>query len=524
MRLEDIHFRSNSALSRAIWQWLHPLEKAASKYTICIAIFVVLITLQVLNMFYNSKIHSLRNVPGTWMSSSTSLWIRWHRWNGQLSFKADGLLTKYGSIVRIAPNMVLVNDYEAVEKIFARKDLLTAPKSIRALRVGGHDWTVTYPQHPIARARRHPVMIATTTKCMKFWHQTFVRNITDMVHAIDQSHGITSEDIVYHLRICTLKNSQSIMGGSGVKLEPGDFPHVVGEYNFLVVWRLCLPEWLYNWLEFGPFTKARFRVKSSDKLFDLGAEINRQAESTLDSEHQDAIPSVFQLFTDKDAKYPTQMWSESELAAEMAGQVLAATETTSSALTYIFYELAKNRTLMEELHEELKTTDSTEELDSLKLLDACIKEGLRFRPPVALTGSRLVPEGGMSVLGHYLPEGTVITIQSLSMSRQRPDLFPDYDVFNPSRWLDETHAAERRRLWVPFGVGARRCPGSNMAIYQMRIILFIIIRSFSITIAPETTPEKMEPFEENGYRSRHDRCDLLFARRSEGFHVVNQLI
>ncbi|KAH7322391.1 cytochrome P450 monooxygenase-like protein [Stachybotrys elegans] len=487
------------------------LSMSAQHVLVAASILVVLV--QAGSMIYNTKLHPLRNIPGPRFSAASSLWIRWQRWQGRLSFQADDLLTKYGPIVRISPNMVLVNDYEAVERTFVRKDLDTAPKSIRALRVGGHDWTVTYPQHPIARLRRHPVMIATTTKCMKFWHNTFVTNIQDMVQNMAKSGGARSEDIVYHLRICTLKNSQVIMGGSGTDIEPGNFPHVVGEYNFLVVWRLCLPAWVFEWLQYSPFSHARFRVQSSDKLYDLGAELCRQAEAHSKSGTEDDVPNVFQLFTDEDAKYPTQTWTHSELSAEMAGQVLAATETTSSALAFIFYELSKNQTLIDELYEELKEVDLDGELDSLKLLDACIKEGLRFRPPVALTGSRLVPAGGIDLLGHHLPAGTVITTQSLSMSRQRPDLFPDFNAYNPKRWLDEEKGPERRRLLVPFGLGARRCPGGNMALYQMRVILAAVIRKFHVKIAPETTPEKMEPFEANGYRSRHDRCDLIFVPR-----------
>ncbi|KAK6073821.1 cytochrome p450 monooxygenase [Seiridium cupressi] len=479
-----------------------------------LAVAALLAVLQIGSMVYNTKIHSLNKIPGHWTISSSSFWIRWQRWNGRLSFKADELLTKYGPIVRISPNMVLLNDYESVERTFVRKDLDTAPTSIRALRVGGHDWTVTYPQHPIARQRRHPVMIATTTKCMKFWHQTFVKNIHHMIEAIADSRGTKSEDIVRHLRICTLKNSQIIMGGAGVDLNPDSFPHVVGEYNFLVVWRLCLPTWAFEWLKYGPFAHSRFRIKSSDKLYDLGAEICQQAEANPVDENEGAVPSVYSLFTDESAKYPTQTWSRSELSAEMAGQVLAATETTSSALTFILYELAKNPSLLAEVEEEVKAVDLDGELDSLKLLDSCIKEGLRFRPPVALTGSRLVPKGGLNILGYYLPEGTVVTTQSLSMSRQRPDLFPDYNDFNPKRWVDDAKAAERRNLSVPFGVGARRCPGSNMALYQMRLILAAILSSFEIRIAPETTPKMMEPFEANGYRSRHDRCDLIFIPRT----------
>lgn len=481
------------------------------EFLVIVAILAVLT--QVTKMVYNANIHPLRAVPGPWISSATSAWIRWQRWHGRLSFEADRLMTSYGPIVRISPNLVILNDADAVEKIFVRKDLDTSPTSIRALRVGGHDWTVTYPQHPVARLRRHPVMIATTTKNLKMRHDIFVTNIEAMVRDLAKSDGASSEDIVYHLRICTLKNSQVIMGGASVDLEPGDFPQAVGEYNFLVVWRLCLPEWLFSWLQYSPFAHARYRVRSSDKLFDLGEEICRQAETGSDASF-DEDPSIHKLFTDHTAKYPTQSWTSPELSAEMAGQVLAATETTSSALAFIYYELAKNLPLQRELQQELLGHEGYEELDSLKLLDACIKEGLRFRPPVALTGSRAIPEGGLNVLGYFLPGGTVVTTQSLSMSRQRPDLFPDFDSFNPLRWLDETNLAEKKRLLVPFGVGARRCPGGNMATYQMRILLAATFRAFTITLAPETTPEKMEPFEANGYRSRHDRCDLIFTPRT----------
>ena len=476
------------------------------------AIVVLMAVTQITKMIYRAHIDPLRAIPGPWISSATSAWIRWQRWHGRLSFEADKLMTKYGPIVRIAPNLVILNDSESVEKIFVRKDLDTSPKSIRALRVGGHDWTVTYPQHPIARQRRHPVMIATTTKNMKFWHDTFVTNIEAMVRNLGKTEGQQSEDIVYHLRICTLKNSQVVMGGTGVDLESSEFPHVVGEYNFLVVWRLCLPEWLFTWLQYGPFAHPRFRVRSSDKLFDLGAELCKQAKAIA----EDSTANVFKLFTDPDAKYPLEdSWTDPEIGAEMAGQVLAATETTSSALAFIYYELSKNPSLQEELYEEVAAHEGYEELDSCKLLCACINEGLRFRPPVALTGSRLVPDGGINVLGHHLPAGTVVTTQSLSMSRQRPDLFPDFDTYNPRRWLvEDEYSAERKKHLVPFGVGARRCPGGNMATYQMRVILAATFRAFKVELAPETTPEAMAPFEANGYRSRHDRCDLIFKPRT----------
>ncbi|KAJ4324097.1 hypothetical protein N0V84_004063 [Fusarium piperis] len=449
-----------------------------------LAIVAALTLFQICQALYVAN-HPLSTIPGPRFPATSSLWIRWQRWHGRLSFKADHLLTEYGSIVRIAPNIVLLNDVESVQTLFVRQDLDTAPKAIRALRIGGHDWTVTYPENPTARPRRRPVMVATTTKALRYWQPMFEKNIAQMVANLGASRGSMSEDIVHHLRIATLANSQLVMAGSQANLEPGDFPRVVGEYNFLVVWRLCLPGWLFTWLKSSPFQHAAFRVRSSDYLFRLGQETVKEAEQCVGG---DDISTVYELLMKNmnqglnDGRFGD---GAAEISAEMAGQILAATETTSSALAFIFYYLAGTPALVEALYEELQSAEKLNGLENLKLLNACITEGLRFRPPVALTGSRVVPSGGLNILGYYLPSGTVVTTQSLSLSRQRPDLFPNYDEFDPWRWLDDnpTLISERRRCLAPFGMGARRCPGGNMASFQMRMILAAVVRSFRLRMS-----------------------------------------
>ena len=41
----------------------------------------------------------------------------------------------------------------------------------------------------------------------------------------------------------------------------------------------------------------------------------------------------------------------------------------------------------------------------LPFLNACITEGMRLHPSVALTMSRIVPEGGEEFNGYYMPAG-----------------------------------------------------------------------------------------------------------------------
>lgn len=183
-------------------------------------------------------------------------------------------------------------------------------------------------------------------------------------------------------------------------------------------------------MKLGPFSRPRFRVRSSDLLFKLGGDLCKQAETTSDPIDHDDASTVYRLFTIKDEKNNGVNWTHAGVSAEMSGQILAATETTSSVLAFIFYELAKSPGLIEKLYRELQSIDSYNDNELLELLDACIEEGRRCRPPVAFTGSCLAPKGGLDVLGYHIPEATVVTTQSLSMSRQWPDLFPDCDIYD----------------------------------------------------------------------------------------------
>lgn len=173
-----------------------------------LALLAMFFLFQACQMVYWSKLHVLSKIPGPRFPAASSLWIRWQRWHGRLSFEADGLLSKYGPVVRIAPNMVLVNDVQTVQTLFTRQDLDTAPTAIRALRIGGHDWTVTYPQNPVARSRRRPVMMATTTKAMRYWQPTFEKNIAQMIADLGKSQ-VSSRSLLSPFLVC-LKNSLSL--------------------------------------------------------------------------------------------------------------------------------------------------------------------------------------------------------------------------------------------------------------------------------------------------------------------------
>ncbi|GLA44092.1 hypothetical protein AnigIFM63309_002353 [Aspergillus niger] len=76
------------------------------------------------------------------------------------------------------------------------------------------------------------------------------------------------------------------------------------------------------------------------------------------------------------------------------------------------------------------------EVRDLPYLDACIQEAARLHPPFALPLERIVPRGGVTVLGHYLPEGTLVGGNPYVVNRHEATFGPDVEAWKPERWLN----------------------------------------------------------------------------------------
>lgn len=78
------------------------------------------------------------------------------------------------------------------------------------------------------------------------------------------------------------------------------------------------------------------------------------------------------------------------------------------------YNLLVYQHTLQKLYEELRSANLSQpfptysEVRNLPYLDSCVQEGIRMHPPFALPSERIVPNGGITILRHYLPEGTAV--------------------------------------------------------------------------------------------------------------------
>jgi cytochrome P450 len=180
-----------------------------------------------------------------------------------------------------------------------------------------------------------------------------------------------------------------------------------------------------------------------------------------------------------------------DMASEMLDHVLAGFDTSSITLTWLAWELSRapNALWQTKLREEitgLQGSKDAKQIDQLPILNACLMETLRVHAAIPGNQPRMTPSSAS--LGDFenLPAGIRVQSQAWSLHRN-PDVYPEPDSWQPSRWLDadEAQLREMNKWFWAFGSGGRMCVGSNLATLEMKNVMISIWGQFSTEVAED---------------------------------------
>jgi cytochrome P450 len=110
---------------------------------------------------------------------------------------------------------------------------------------------------------------------------------------------------------------------------------------------------------------------------------------------------------------------------------------------------------------------------ALPYLQAVIYEGMRYHPPLFTLLPKVVPPGGDTLEGKFVPSGTKIAVNPPAMMRHIPTFGEDVDVFKPDRWMNAppTKRTEMERtVELIFGLGRFMCAGKTVAFMELNKI------------------------------------------------------
>jgi cytochrome P450 len=171
---------------------------------------------------------------------------------------------------------------------------------------------------------------------------------------------------------------------------------------------------------------------------------------------------------------------------EVMTLLFAGHDTTTSTVSFMFYELARHPHVQDallaeqaELCPDGRPTAAQLLGGELPQLEMAIDETLRKYPP-AWVGPRRAREQ-FEFAGHTVPARAFVNYCSWA-SHHLADVFEDPEAFRPERFSPEARAALPKGAYVPFGGGSRICIGMRFGQLEVRTVASMLLAHCSLSL------------------------------------------
>ena len=206
----------------------------------------------------------------------------------------------------------------------------------------------------------------------------------------------------------------------------------------------------------------------------------RHRRAHPDSERYDLLS----LLLSSEDEYGAQL-SDNEVRDQAMTLMFAGHDTTTSTVSFMMFELARNQPALERLLAEQddvlagEMPSATHLARELPQLEMTFDETLRLYPPAWIGPRRAVRD--FSFGGYQVPENAFVNYCSWA-SHRLPEYFPDPEAFVPERFTRERKAALPRGAYVPFGGGPRICIGKRFGQTEVKLLSTRILQRFRLEL------------------------------------------
>ncbi len=456
-----------------------------------ISFFSVVVLCYVL---YNRYGRGLGRFNGPVLASFTSFWAIYDTWATADKAPYIGLHEKYGNVVRLSPKKLSFAQPEATRDIYGpnglaqKSDLhLVAQQTSRGEAFQTLFATTNKDWHDRVRrcvnsAFSMTTMVqyeAYTDDTIKVFLQQLEKRFADKIGpegtvdfpkwmAFFTDDAITN--IAYGERIGHLEAGEDV-GGILAYMHKVGIRHILfaqmpalellGRKNPIFLWLQRK-----GWFNPLPSQSVPFAIKSQQRRRRL------LAEKKVDGNSEE------QTLTDKfihAAEANPDTMGDREVLAMALSIIAAGSDSTAISLAAVFYYLIKNPDCYRKLTAEVdagfassttpKSTYSSlpfSRTQQLPYLDACIKEAFRLHPAARWFPERVVPAGGHTICGEYIPAGTVVGVSAWVLHMNADIFGEDVRSYRPERWMgDPEKVRTMDRMLSHFGsTGNYTCTSS----------------------------------------------------------------
>ncbi|KAF2876719.1 cytochrome P450 monooxygenase-like protein [Massariosphaeria phaeospora] len=465
-------------------------------------LFLSLVSLYTISrLAYNNWFHPLAHIPGPISASASGLTYNLHMRNGTIIPWLMDLHKKYGDVVRVNPTEVsFISGDTAWQDIYGFR----TGKNKTGAYLKDRSWfakpvvktySLIVADEPTHSRMRRNLSHAFSDKALRD-QEGIVQGFVDLlVHRLHEQvqNNVYAIDIMRWYNYTTFDIITDLTFGEPLYcLRDKDYHPWVNmvfasaKAISLLVAKRNFPIFAYYDRIKGIFCPKPDAIKQRKKFFELATQkvTNRLERETMRPD--------FMSYVVKSQAIEAKALTREEIDTNAVLFLVAGSETTATMLSGTTYLLLKNPAVYAKLVHEIRSRFNTQsditfdEVNKLDYMIACLQEGLRYYPPAPTGFPRVVPQGGDTISGHYIPEGTSVYVSQYAASHSESN-WTDPEAYAPERWLgDKRYKDDKRTAINPFSFGPRNCLGKNLAYAEMRLILAKVLFNFDLELVDKS--------------------------------------
>ncbi|KAF5195939.1 Cytochrome p450 [Thalictrum thalictroides] len=248
------------------------------------------------------------------------------------------------------------------------------------------------------------------------------------------------------------------------------------------------------------------RMKACSKVLDefLETIIDEHVRDAKDlhGQHRDFIDVMLSLMESNNTR--ELHLDRDNIKAIMIDMLGAAMETSSTTSEWVIAELLKHPKVMKLVQEELENIVGldrmVEEADLIKLsyLKVVIMETLRIHPVAPL----LIPHEStedITINGYFIPKKSRVIINSWAIGRDPTVWSSNAEEFYPERFIGTDMDVQGRDFqYIPFGSGRRKCPGLQLGMTAVQLVVAQLVHCFNLELPEGMSPDDLDMNEKFG--------------------------
>ncbi|MCD7464691.1 hypothetical protein HAX54_053238 [Datura stramonium] len=246
-----------------------------------------------------------------------------------------------------------------------------------------------------------------------------------------------------------------------------------------------------------------YRMKELAKTFDKFLErvIDEHVQdSKEEKQNKDIVDTMMNIMQSGETEFE---FDRRHIKAIILDMLIGSIDTTATSIDWIFFELLRHPKIMKKLQKELEQIVGIDrmveesDLEKLEYLDMVIKEGFRLHPIAPL----LIPHESIEdckIDGFDIPRGSRILVNIWAIGRD-PEVWPEPEKFMPERFVGsnvDLHGRDFQLL--PFGSGRRSCPGLQLGLTIVRLVLAQLVHCFDWELPNGMMPNDLDMTEKFG--------------------------